>query len=336
MMTQTGEKPEATWELEEVPCDFCGSSDADVVLRGPDRLHGLPGEFAIVTCRNCSLARTSPRPTIASLGAAYPEQYDPYTKAATPTPPAGLLRWALVNYRDYPLGDKAPGMLRLIARPVAARVLAKRRNLGYLHYRGDGRLLDFGCGAGRYVAKMSAAGWNAQGMDMSAQAVTAAADAGLTARQGTLPGADLGGRQFDAVTMWQAIEHVPSPKATLEAIRAILRPGGRLLVVCPQFDSLAAAKFGGHWYALDLPRHLTHFTRSTLRSHLQATGFEVVRMLSTARPSVVRKSWGYLADDTGLRAHRRKSKSRLAVGLFCRLAALGRRGSQIFCIAART
>jgi len=335
-MTQTGEKHEVTWELEEVPCDFCGSSDADVVLSGPDRLHGLPGEFAVVTCRNCSLARTSPRPTAESLGAAYPEQYDPYARAPTQNPPAGLLRWALVNYRDYPLGGKAPGVLRAAARPIAARVLGKRRNLGYLHYRGEGRLLDFGCGAGGYVGKMAAAGWDAQGMDMSAQAVAAGCDAGLTILQGTLPSADLGGELFDVVTMWQAIEHVPSPKATLEAINAVLKPDGQLLVVCPQFDSLAAEKFGGCWYALDLPRHLTHFTRATLRAHLQTAGFEVAKMISTVRPSVVRKSWGYLADDTGLEAHRRKSRSRLAVGLFCRLAALRGRGSQIFCIATKT
>ena len=334
-MTDTDNTPDATWELEEVPCDFCGSSDAEVVLSGLDRLHGLPGEFTVVTCKKCSLARTSPRPTLESLGAAYPEQYDPYSKAPNHTPPKGLLRWSLVNFLDYPLGEKSPAIVRTLGAPLAKRVLNKRRNLGYLPYRGEGKLLDFGCGAAGYVAKMAAAGWNAQGMDMSAQAVSAGRDAGLTIHQGTLPGADLGGELFDTVTMWQAIEHVPSPKATLAAIRDILKPGGQLMVVCPQFDSRAADKFGACWYALDLPRHLTHFTRKTLRAQVQDAGFNVEKIVSTVRPSVVRKSWAYLANDSGDAAHRKKSKSRFSVGLFCKFAGLAGRGSQMLCVATK-
>ena len=334
-MTDTDNKPDTTWELEEVPCDFCGSTDADVVLQGSDRLHHLPGEFTVVTCRQCSLSRTSPRPTLGSLPAAYPQEYDPYSKPPKHDPPQGLLRWSLVNFRNYPLGSKTPAIIRALGSPLAGRVLNKRRNLGYIPYRGEGKLLDFGCGAAGYVAKMAAAGWDAQGMDMSAQAVAAGRDAGLTIHQGTLPGGDLDGQLFDAVTMWQAIEHVPSPGATLAAINAIIKPGGRLLVVCPQFDSRAAEKFGACWYALDLPRHLTHFTRATLQAQVEAAGFKVENMLSTVRPSVVRKSWSYLAHDSGLEAHRRKSKSRFSVGLFCKLAGLAGRGSQMLCIATR-
>jgi len=335
-MTDTTIQPEGTWELEEVPCDYCGSTEADVVLSGADRLHGLPGEFTVVKCRQCSLARTNPRPTLESLGTAYPEQYDPYSKAPKHTPPDGLLRWSLVNFRDYPLGSKSSPILRALGGPLGRRTLRKRRNLGYLPYTGEGKLLDFGCGAAGYVAKMAAAGWNAQGMDMSAQAVEAGREAGLTIHQGTLPGADLNGELFDAVSMWQAIEHVPSPKATLQSIRDILKPGGRLLVVCPQFDSMSAEKFGTFWFALDLPRHLTHFTQKTLRAQVEAAGFEVEKMQSTMRPAVVRKSWAHLAQNTGLAKHVKKSKSRFSVGLFCKRAVLAGRGSQMLCIARKT
>ncbi len=290
-MTDTNNKPDTTWEFEEVPCDFCGSTDAEVILQGPDRLHGLPGEFTVVTCRQCSLSRTSPRPTLESLGAAYPEQYDPYSKAPKHDPPKGMLRWALVNFRNYPLGEKSPAIIRALGAPLARRVLNKRRNLGYLPYIGQGKLLDFGCGAAGYVAKMAAAGWDAQGMDMSAHAVAAGREAGLTIHQGTLPGADLGEEQFDVVTMWQAIEHVPSPTATLAAIHKILKPGGLLLIVCPQLDSRAAKKFGICWFSFELPRHLTHFTRATLRARVEGSGFKIEKMLSTIRPSIVRKSW---------------------------------------------
>jgi len=291
-------------------------------------------------CTDCpansqSSSAATARFAVESLGAAYPEQYDPYAKAPKSDPPTGLLRWALTNFRNYPLGKKSPAIVRLLGAPLARRVLEKRRNLGYLPYVGEGKLLDFGCGSGRYVAKMKAAGWDAEGMDMSEQAVAAGREAGLTIRQGTLPGADFDEEQFDTVTMWQAIEHVPSPSETLAAINRILKPGGLLLVVCPQLDSWAADKFGACWYAFDLPRHLTHFTRAALRAQIEKAGFKVEKMLSTVRPSVVRKSWNYLAADSGLEKHRQKAKSRFMTGLYCRTAGLLGRGSQILCVASK-
>jgi hypothetical protein len=43
----------------------------------------------------------------------------------------------------------------------------------------------------------------------------------------------------------------------------------------PNFDSFASRFFGEHWFGLDLPRHLTHFTAQTLRDMLRAAGFRV-------------------------------------------------------------
>jgi SAM-dependent methyltransferase len=333
-MPETPTQPNSMWQLEPAPCDYCGSHDAQELFRGPDRLHGLPGEFGVVACRQCGLVRTSPRPTLESLGAAYPQEYRPYARGPeTPPAPKGLLRWALVNCLGYPLGDRAGAMVRVLMSPIAAWVLAQPKNQGYLPYVGGGRLLDFGCGAGGYVARMAAAGWDAQGMDMSPEVVQAARAAGLTVQQGTLPGAQLPEASFDTVTLWQVIEHMPSPKATLLAVHRLLRPGGQLLVVCPDLESSPARKFQGYWYGLDLPRHLTHFSRATLRRHVEAAGFEVMRMLSRARPAWVRKSWGYLAADAPRWRYRFLSRSRLWVGLGSRIAHLTGRGGEIFCVA---
>ena len=98
---------------------------------------------------------------------------------------------------------------------------------------------------------------------------------------------------------------------------------------------MAARKFKTHWFSLDLPRHLTHFTRKTLGVQLEKAGFKVDRMLSTIRPSIIRKSWAYLAGDSGSEAHRRKAKSRFITGLYCKIAHLTGQGSQIFCVASK-
>ncbi|MBE3068886.1 MAG: class I SAM-dependent methyltransferase [Planctomycetes bacterium] len=324
------------WQLEKVPCDYCGSPDADVLLRGRDRAHGLPGEFNVVMCTRCGLVRTNPRPTAACLAEAYPDTYREHQAAdLAEAPPRGLLRWALVNRRGYPLGPKAPAALRLLAAPLAAAALAGRRAAGYVTYQGSGRLLDFGCGVGRYVARMVAAGWQAQGIDASPAAVAIGRQAGLALGEGTLPGADLAPESFDVVTMWQALEHVPSPKATLNAVARLLVPGGRLLVVGPRLDSLEARWFGAAWFGLELPRHLTHFTASTLRRHLEVAGFEVERWRGVRRPAILRRSFAQLADETGSRWHRRLARSRLVPGVLSWVAAMARRTGQMMCLARR-
>ena len=323
-------------QLEDVPCDYCRGSDADVLLTGRDRLHGLPGEFTVVRCRQCQLVRTSPRPTLDSLAAAYPDEYGPHQRhAIRPRKPASLLRWALVNFRRYPLGGKSPAPLRWLAAPLAAAALHKRRALRYLPFTGDGRLLDYGCGSGGYVAAMVEAGWRAEGMDLSDAAVQTGRQAGLTLHQGVLPGADLPPGSFDAVTMWQVIEHVPSPIATLKAIHELLRPGGLLLVACPRIDSLPGRWFGGCWHDLDLPRHLWHFSLPTLTRHLHAAGLETVRSWAVRRPSGIRRSFGFLAEETGNRLHRRLAKSRAAVGAMTCLALAARRTAQMYVLARK-
>jgi len=333
--TRPQTSPRGPWRFEEVPCDFCESTDADPLLTGRDRLHGLPGAFAVVRCRRCGLVRTSPRPTIDSLGAAYPNDYEPHRKGQEADPPEGLFRWALVNLRQYPLDPPDDGLRRAVRWLFAWATLHRRRAIGYLPYTGRGRLLDFGCGSGGYVARMNAVGWSAEGLDLSPEAVRAAREAGLTVHEGTLPGAALAPEFYDAVTMWHALEHVPSPKATLRAAHDLLRPDGLLLVAAPRFDSLAARWFGSCWFPLELPRHLTHFTAATLCRHLEATGFHVLRIHALRRPALLRHSFALLADETGRSGHRRLARSRLLCGALSWVALLARRTQQMVVVAQR-
>jgi len=298
-MAAIQENPGATVDLEEVPCDYCGANEADLVLTHRDPLGTLPGQFSVVVCRKCGLQRTNPRPTAAAVAKAYPDGYEPHTLDSDPAaPPTGALRWLLVNYRNYPLGKKTSALLRLVAQPWAKVRLRNRRVVGYLSYIGDGRLLDFGCGGGRYVAQMAAAGWKAEGIDAMPAAVKSGRAAGLTIHEGTLPGANLPKEHYDLVTLWHVLEHVPRPMETLRAIREVLRPGGRLAVVCPLADCMAARWFGGSWYGMDLPRHMTHFSRATLRRHLEGAGFVVEQVQAIRRPTFIRRSLALWAEDT--------------------------------------
>ena len=270
------------------------------------------------------------------MAAAYPPDYDPHqSDSSKPSPPTGLLRWALANLHGYPLGRRSPAPVRAILGPAGRWVLAGRRAIKYLPMTGAGRLLDFGCGAGDMVAAMAAAGWKAEGVDASPQAVRTARARGLDGPRGHAAGPGAAGglvRRDYAVALAGARAE---PKATLEAVRRLLVPGGRVLVAVPRLDSLDVRWFGPCWWGLDVPRHLTHFTRAALRRHLEAAGLEVERVRAYRHPMIFRRSLALMAEDPGRWFHRTLSHSRFVVGLASLAALAAGKTGQMAAIARR-
>ncbi len=122
---------------------------------------------------------------------------------------------------------------------------------------------------------------------------------GIPVHVGTLPHPDVPPESFDAVTMWNALEHVHQPRETVQAANRALRPGGILVVGVPNIASWAFEQFRERWYPLKVPRHLTHFTPNTLRETLNAEGFQVLSVDHIARPSFLRKSVRRVIKETG-------------------------------------
>lgn len=144
-------------------------------------------------------------------------------------------------------------------------------------------MLDVGCGSGRFLAAAAASGWQAIGLDLDEKAVAqAAARPGVDARVGRLVGSGFAAGWFDAVTMDNAIEHLPDPAASLAEAARILRPGGRLVAVTPNLDSLGHRAFGQDWRGLEPPRHLFLFTAGSLRRLARRAGFARVEITSSA------------------------------------------------------
>ncbi|MBA4067575.1 MAG: hypothetical protein C0501_28480 [Isosphaera sp.] len=261
----TDARPPVVWE--DTACPLCGHDDAAVLTEAADPTPGGAGlRFAVVGCRHCGLAYTNPRPTPATIARFYPPGYAPHdVRPARDARPPSRLRCRL-------LGRPCPEYLGQLPNP-------------------PGRLLDFGCGGGRFLRRMAGLGWAVTGLDSSPEAVRAVRDGvGCEAVLGTLPHPDLEPGSFDAVTLWQSLEHVHRPLATLREAHRLLVPGGSLVVAVPNFGGLAARWFGPHWFGLDLPRHLTHFTPATLAAMLAAAGFRVTAVRGWVHAKWVRAS----------------------------------------------
>jgi SAM-dependent methyltransferase len=139
-----------------------------------------------------------------------------------------------------------------------------------------GRALDVGCGKGLLLAQLRDAGWKVEGTELSEVSSRFARSLGVNVFQGPVQEAPVPAESFDVVTLFHVLEHLTDPKGALAHICRLLRPGGSLVVEVPNIGSWYARLFGDLWFHYDVPRHLYHFNRVTLRRMLVESGFDVV------------------------------------------------------------
>jgi len=161
--------------------------------------------------------------------------------------------------------------------------------------KGDGRtLLDVGAYIGVFVETAIASGWNAIGVEPSSWAVAEAQQKGLEIYHGTQDAPEIRERTFDAITLWDVIEHVADPMGEIEKAYNLLNPGGWLTMHTMDIDSLTAKLLGRRWpWLMDM--HLYFFSQRTMAKMVEKAGFEVVWSGAEGRYL----SLGYLATRIG-------------------------------------
>lgn len=236
-------------------CVLCGKGEAETLFTAGDRLYRTTAErFRVVRCRHCGLLRLEPRPAPEQLRRYYPENYWFAPDASA----AGRMEEA---YRRVVLRDH----VRFVRRAVEAAGL-------------PGPVLDVGCGGGLFLGMMRERGFDVVGLDISPEAAAVAwRSKGVPAACGTLAAPPLARGSVAAVTMFHVLEHLEDPRSYLEAARALLRPGGRLIVQVPDAACWQFRLLGAAWTGVDVPRHLVNFRARDLEALLAAHGFEVLR-----------------------------------------------------------
>lgn len=167
-----------------------------------------------------------------------------------------------------PRGGALVGTLHRVNNAIRLRELAELDT---------GRLLDVGCGKGRFLAAARDAGWDAVGIEFAHASAEAARANGVEVHESDFLEVSMPG-DFDAVTMWHVLEHLPDPAAAVARAADLVRPGGRVVISVPNIDSLQARIGGDSWFHLDLPRHLFHFGPGSLTALVERAGLRVVRI----------------------------------------------------------
>ena len=135
-------------------------------------------------------------------------------------------------------------------------------------------LLDFGCGTGSFLKYMHDRNWDCYGMepDQDARAIAEAQiGRSISKNWQSIPGS----MQFDIITLWHVLEHLPDPHAMLREFHQRLKPGGYLILALPNFQSYDAQYYKEIWAAFDVPRHLWHFSKQSIDILAQQTNFEL-------------------------------------------------------------
>jgi 2-polyprenyl-3-methyl-5-hydroxy-6-metoxy-1,4-benzoquinol methylase len=144
------------------------------------------------------------------------------------------------------------------------------------------KVLDVGCSTGLFLIEAQSAGWAVTGLEYSADSARVAREQNhLNVKQGALQLGMFPPASFDVVTMWDVIEHLPSPNAALEVVLDVLKPGGIFVAKTPNANglypvaSLAVANTVGFWGHAEPPGHLYQFSEKTLSDLFVRKGFTV-------------------------------------------------------------
>lgn len=207
-------------------------------------------QWPLESCAGCGLVRLSKFP---SPEEAYPPDY--YGSGGSKFVP-GIER----------LSHAPPALMA-----AAVRLASRSSNQGVPH-----TVLDVGCGRGYLLRQFQTMGWLASGIDIKGSPVPTG-DPNLDCREGDACLLPWPSGHYDLVVLNHVLEHVADPwKACAEAVR-VLRPKGILYIGVPNYGSLQRRLFGTKWFPLEIPRHLYHFTPTSLRTLTEATGCTALR-----------------------------------------------------------
>ena len=138
------------------------------------------------------------------------------------------------------------------------------------------RILDIGSGTGDFLfqckKKMN---WEVRGVEPNEQARKLSVKKGI---ETVCKIEDIGNEVFDVITMWHVLEHIPNLEEHILHIKKILKPDGLLIIAVPNFKSKDAMLYGTYWAAFDVPRHLWHFSKTSIKKIFSTFQFSLIHI----------------------------------------------------------
>lgn len=135
-------------------------------------------------------------------------------------------------------------------------------------------LLDIGAGTGDFLLAAKNRGWSVEGVEPNRDARMRSREKRMELRSdmNALPK-----KEFQVITLWHVLEHLPDLENQIVKFRWHLEDEGTMLIAVPNYRSYDARHYKEYWAAYDVPRHLWHFSRTSMERLFDRHGFKVVR-----------------------------------------------------------
>ena len=230
-------------------CPLCGGQQLEHALTCTD-FYASGEKFEVVRCAHCGFLMTQNVPVETEIGKYY-ETPDYISHSDTQK---GLMNRVYHWVRQYMLSQKA----KLVKQ---ASKLSK------------GVLLDYGTGTGYFANTMARKGWTVKAIEKSPQARMFAKEHFNLKVDAETALPNYQAETFDVVTLWHVMEHLEHLNEMWDTLYRILKERGVLIVAVPNPSSYDAKKYKEWWAAYDVPRHLWHFSPSTMQQFGAKHGF---------------------------------------------------------------
>ena len=234
-------------------CPWCNSENNHQFLKLKDYFL-TQEEFEILECNECKLLFTSPCPEPDKIGNYYKSE----------------------DYLSH--NEEKKGLFAKIYNKVKKINIKNKFNItvnGQQSTVNRQSLLDIGCGVGDFLLYAKENGCNVTGIEPSEDARKIAEkklDCKILSPEELQ---NIPDNSFDIITMWHVLEHVADLKTEIYHLQRILKKDGRLVLALPNYKSYDAEYYKDKWAAYDVPRHLSHFSQTSIKNIFKETRLQL-------------------------------------------------------------
>ena len=138
------------------------------------------------------------------------------------------------------------------------------------------KVLDVGAGTGDFLKVCKTNSWEIFGSEPDSGARNIAAKKGVNLEKDL---SKFQNQQFDVITLWHVLEHVENLQEYITTLKSLLTENGRLIIAVPNFKSYDAIMYKEFWAAFDVPRHLWHFSKTSISKLFSYENMKVEKIL---------------------------------------------------------
>jgi len=141
------------------------------------------------------------------------------------------------------------------------------------------KLLDVGSGTGDFLQIAQKNKWAVSGIEPNEKARTIANTKTNNSVFEVSHLLKFKKQSFNVITLWHVLEHLPKLDEHISILRSLLKPEGTLIIAVPNYNSYDAKYYKEFWAGYDVPRHLWHFSQSSVSKLVEKEKMKVVKAL---------------------------------------------------------